>query len=137
MYRILFQHADFLVIDKQPGIGMHDEKGEEGGETEPGLVNRVKADTGLTLYPVHRLDKPTTGCCAVAKTAFGQQALSEAFRRHLTDKRYVAVVCGAPLWEKLDVDARLARIDDPDLPKERAGKKGVIGLIAQSTNWLV
>jgi RluA family pseudouridine synthase len=67
--------------------------------------------------PVHRLDRVTHGLCIVAKSPFGQQALTEAFRRHLVDKRYLAVVEGQPGWDKLDIDARLARIDDPDARK--------------------
>jgi 23S rRNA pseudouridine955/2504/2580 synthase len=67
--------------------------------------------------PVHRLDRVTQGLCIVAKTPFGQQALSEAFRRHLVDKRYLALAEGLPSFEKLDIDARLARIDDPDARK--------------------
>lgn len=70
-----------------------------------------------TTKPVHRLDKPTYGVCIVAKSTFGQQALSDAFRRHLVDKRYLALVEGSPTWDKLDIDARLARIDDPDAKK--------------------
>lgn len=70
-----------------------------------------------TTKPVHRLDKPTYGVCIVAKSTYGQQALSDAFRRHLVDKRYLALVEGSPTWEKLDIDARLARIDDPDAKK--------------------
>jgi 23S rRNA pseudouridine955/2504/2580 synthase len=70
-----------------------------------------------TTKPVHRLDKPTYGVCIVAKSTYGQQALSDAFRRHLVDKRYLALIEGAPTWEKLDIDARLARIDDPDAKK--------------------
>lgn len=72
--------------------------------------------------PVHRLDRVTTGLTVVAKTPFGQQALSEAFRRHLIDKRYLALVEGAPAWDKLDIDARLARVDDPDA--QHGKKKG-------------
>jgi tRNA pseudouridine32 synthase / 23S rRNA pseudouridine746 synthase len=67
--------------------------------------------------PVHRLDRVTTGLCIVAKSAFGQAALSDAFRRHLVDKRYLAIVEGLPTWDKLDVDARLTRVDDPDARK--------------------
>jgi 23S rRNA-/tRNA-specific pseudouridylate synthase len=67
--------------------------------------------------PVHRIDRVTTGLCVVAKTAFGQQALTEAFRRHIIDKRYLALVEGSPSWEKLDIDARLSRVDDPDAKK--------------------
>ncbi len=30
MYRIQLQHKDFMVINKGPGLGMHDEGGEPG-----------------------------------------------------------------------------------------------------------
>ena len=43
MYRIQLQHKDFMVINKGPGLGMHDEGGE------PGLGNRGKMETGLEL----------------------------------------------------------------------------------------
>jgi RluA family pseudouridine synthase len=77
--------------------------------------------------PVHRLDKPTTGCCVIATTIFGQQALSDAFRRHIIDKRYVAIVEGMPKWTTLSVDARLARVDEPDLPRV-GGKKAPLAI---------
>ena len=73
MYRIQLQHKDFMVINKRPGIGMHDDAGE------PGLVNRVRMDTGLDLYPVHRLDKMTSGLVLLARTAEANRALSMAF----------------------------------------------------------
>lgn len=75
MYRIQLQHKDFMVINKRPGIGMHDDAGE------PGLVNRVRMDTGLDLYPVHRLDKMTSGLVLLARTAEANRALSMAFAR--------------------------------------------------------
>jgi 23S rRNA pseudouridine955/2504/2580 synthase len=120
---VLDEGPHWAVLDKPAGMTVVGGR----GVPRPTLLD-LAVERWPDARPVHRLDKPTTGCCAVAKTAFGQQALSEAFRRHLTDKRYVAIVCGVPTWEKLDVDARLARVDDPDLPKERAGKKGVMAV---------
>ncbi|PJG59473.1 TIGR01621 family pseudouridine synthase [Aeromonas cavernicola] len=90
MYRILFEHPDFLVLDKLPGIGMHDEQvGEQG--IARGLVNRVKADTGLTLYPVHRLDKMTSGLVLLARTTEANRALSMAFAAREVSKQYLAL----------------------------------------------
>jgi tRNA pseudouridine32 synthase/23S rRNA pseudouridine746 synthase len=120
---VLDEGPHWAVLEKPAGMTVVGGR----GVPRPTLLD-LAVERWPDARPVHRLDKPTTGCCAIAKTAFGQQALSEAFRRHLTDKRYVALVCGSPTWEKLDVDARLARIDDPDLPRERAGKKGVLAV---------
>lgn len=84
------------------------------GVPRPTLLDLAVERFGSGVRPVHRIDRVTAGLCVVAKTPFGQQAISEAFRRHLVDKRYLALVEGAPSWDKLDIDARLARIDDPD-----------------------
>lgn len=81
------------------------------------LLDLAEERFGKGVRPVHRLDKPTTGCCVIAKSEYGQQALSDAFRRHLVDKRYLAIVRGAPTWQKLVIDARLLRVDRPDAKK--------------------
>lgn len=85
MYRILSQHKDFIVINKGPGLGMHDEAGE------PGLVNRVRAETGLELYPVHRLDKMTSGLLLLARHGEANRALSMAFAQRQVSKQYLAL----------------------------------------------
>lgn len=85
MYRILSQHKDFMVINKGPGLGMHDEAGE------PGLVNLVRAETGLALYPVHRLDKMTSGLLLLARTPEANRALSMAFADRRVSKQYLAL----------------------------------------------
>lgn len=92
------------------------------GVPRPTLLDLAIERFGAGVRPVHRIDRVTAGLCVVAKTPFGQQAISEAFRRHLVDKRYLALVEGAPAWDKLDIDARLSRIDDPDAA--HGGKKG-------------
>ncbi len=90
MYRILAQHKDFMLINKGPGLGMHDEAGESG-LVNPGLVSRVKADTGQVLYPVHRLDKMTSGLVLLARTTAANRALSMAFADRQVSKQYLAL----------------------------------------------
>ena len=92
------------------------------GVPRPTLLDLAIERFGSGVRPVHRIDRVTAGLCVVAKTPYGQQAISEAFRRHLVDKRYLALVEGVPSWDKLDIDARLARIDDPEA--SHGGKKG-------------
>jgi 23S rRNA pseudouridine1911/1915/1917 synthase len=53
-----------------------------GGVTRPGIV--------------HRLDKETSGCLAVARTDAAHQSLSEQFASRTTQKIYLAVVQGIP-----------------------------------------
>jgi RluA family pseudouridine synthase len=96
------------------------------GVPRPTLLD-IAIDVLGAARPVHRLDKPTTGCCIVASTLFGQQILSDAFRRRIVDKRYLAIVEGKPTWSSLVVDARLARIDEPDIPRV-GGKKAPLAI---------
>ncbi len=87
------------------------------GAPRPTLLDLVKERFGVVAQPVHRLDRPTTGACVFAKTKYGQQALSAAFRAHKIDKRYLCLVEGEPSFDQIDVDARLLRVDDPKARK--------------------
>ncbi len=87
------------------------------GVPKPTLMDLVQEKFGKGIRPVHRLDRVTDGCCIFAKSLFGQQALSNAFRRHLVDKRYLAIVEGEPQFTSLNIDARLQRIDEPKAKK--------------------
>lgn len=87
------------------------------GAPKPTLLDIAYEQFSPGTKPVHRLDRATYGLVILAKTLYGQQALSEAFRRHLVDKRYLAIIEGSPSWNSLAIDARLTRIDDPDARK--------------------
>ena len=54
-FELVGEHEQFVVLHKAPGVGMHDEEGE------PGLVSLARNALGMMLYPVHRLDKVTSG----------------------------------------------------------------------------
>lgn len=117
MLVVVDQGLHWAVLDKPAGMTVVSGR----GVVRPTLLD-LAIERWADARPVHRIDKPTTGLTVVAKSAFGQVALSDAFRRHLIDKRYLAFVVGVPTWESLSIDARLARVDDPDLPKIK-GKK--------------
>jgi 23S rRNA pseudouridine1911/1915/1917 synthase len=87
------------------------------GAPKPTLLDVAMEQFSPAIRPVHRLDRATFGLVILAKTLYGQQALSEAFRRHLVDKRYLAIIEGVPTWNSLAIDARLTRIDDPEARK--------------------
>jgi 23S rRNA pseudouridine1911/1915/1917 synthase len=90
------------------------------GAPKPTLLDVMQEQFGKGIKPVHRLDRVTTGCCILAKTPYGQQALSDAFRKHLVDKRYLAIIEGIPDFKQINIDARLKRIDTPNNKKSLA-----------------
>jgi 23S rRNA pseudouridine1911/1915/1917 synthase len=48
------------------------------------------------LVPVHRLDRDTSGVLVFARTAAAATNLTEQFRKHTSDRVYVALVRGGP-----------------------------------------
>ncbi|GGB47460.1 RNA pseudouridine synthase [Oceanisphaera marina] len=87
---ILRSDPDYLVINKPAGIGMHQE-----GE-EPGLVRVLSERLGESLYPVHRLDKMTTGVLLLARNSAANRELSRQFAERSTRKWYLALSDSKP-----------------------------------------
>jgi tRNA pseudouridine32 synthase/23S rRNA pseudouridine746 synthase len=87
---ILLRHDQFYVINKPAGIGMHQE-----GDS-PGLVRRLGEALGESLYPVHRLDKMTTGALLLARTAEANRELSRQFAERIPRKHYLALTDSKP-----------------------------------------
>jgi len=83
---IISEHADWLVAYKPENLDFHDSQGE------PGFFSLLSDQVGYKLYPVHRLDKPTSGLMLVAKNESACRQLNELFRDGNIDKFYLAVV---------------------------------------------
>jgi tRNA pseudouridine32 synthase/23S rRNA pseudouridine746 synthase len=91
MYELIDETADFLVIYKKPNTSFHTESGELG------LFEFCKQQQGLSeLYPVHRLDKVTSGLLIMAKTAQANAELTVAFRARTIEKYYLALSAKKP-----------------------------------------
>jgi tRNA pseudouridine32 synthase/23S rRNA pseudouridine746 synthase len=91
MFKIIAQYPDFIIVDKAAGINFHDE-----GDLGEGLHAKVKAYLSETnnsneLYPVHRLDKMTSGLLIFAKTRVCAQTFGELFKQHNIEKYYLAL----------------------------------------------
>ncbi len=88
---IVFQTHDFVVVDKPAGLNFHSEK-EKAMHTTAGLVVCVKALLKVeALYPVHRLDKMTSGLVLFALNKSTAQALQILFETHSIQKYYLAL----------------------------------------------
>lgn len=91
VFQLIDQTAEFLVIHKFPGTGFHRD------ENDAGLFETVKSQLALEeLYPVHRLDKVTSGLLLLAKTAAAARQFGELFAAHQVEKYYLALARGKP-----------------------------------------
>lgn len=96
---LVFDDADFCVIDKPAGLVVHPGAGHDDGTVANALLFRFPGlSIGGERRPgiVHRLDKDTSGLLVVAKNDETQRALSRLFHDRKVDKRYVALVLGTP-----------------------------------------
>jgi tRNA pseudouridine65 synthase len=75
----------------------------------------VRDQIGQYVYPIHRLDKPTSGVLLFALDAQMAQSMSELFRSSQVEKEYIAIVRGFieeaslidyPLKQMLDTKAQ-------------------------------
>jgi 23S rRNA pseudouridine1911/1915/1917 synthase len=92
---VLYEDASLIIVDKPAGLVV------EPGGREPSVVELLAAqrppfDVEGVAQPgvVHRLDRETSGCLALARTDAALAALLSAFQQKQVDKRYQALVLG-------------------------------------------
>lgn len=85
------EEPQFLVLNKAPELNIHNE-GEAAG-----LITLLREQLNdRELYPVHRLDKATSGLLLVAKGKSATRVLSELFAQRQVAKCYWAIADGKP-----------------------------------------
>ncbi len=106
---ILFRDDHFIAINKPAGLLVH-RSAIDRHETRFAM-QLLRDQIGRRVYPVHRLDKPTSGVLLFALDQQAAQRLSELFGQRSVSKTYLAVVRGYtdeegmidhPLKEQLD-----------------------------------
>ncbi|MBO4848553.1 MAG: hypothetical protein J5586_05320 [Clostridia bacterium] len=85
-----YSDEDVLVVNKPAGVTVANADG--GDDT---LEARLAA-AGVTAYPVHRLDAPTSGLVIFARNGRAKAALDEAMRVRSIRKFYLLIVRGRP-----------------------------------------
>lgn len=126
----LFEDDRLWIIDKPAGLVVHPGPGHASGTVVNALLGRIQAEARelalleaenetidevvAPLWPglVHRLDRYTTGCLAMAKDAEAQAHLQAQFKTRTVEKRYLALVRQSrklPELGSLLVDEPIAR----------------------------
>ena len=116
MLRILHRDDHLIAIDKPPGLLVH-RTGLDAGENRF-AVQLLRDQIGQPVWPVHRLDKGTSGVLLFALDAATARQMGSAFESGQgMRKTYHAVVRGWPADEGL-IDHPLRRLPD-DMRSER------------------
>lgn len=93
---VLYEDADVIVLNKPAGILVH-----PTGQTKTGtLANHLayyfqQKREMVTIRPLHRLDRDTTGCVLFAKSAKAQAILEKELAEGDIHRSYEALVSGS------------------------------------------
>ncbi|MFT7859471.1 MAG: tRNA pseudouridine(65) synthase TruC [Sulfurimonas sp.] len=122
---ILYQDQYLVAINKPSGLLVHRSMIDRH---EIYYAMKILRDQlGQWVYPIHRLDKPTSGVLLFALDKESARLLNEQFRAREAQKRYIAVVRGYledgvinhPLKEKLD------KIADKDANENKEAQEAI------------
>lgn len=121
MFEVLYQDNDLIVINKPEGWLVH-RSWLDKHETVV-VMQRLRDQISQHVYPIHRLDRPTSGVLIFALSSEIARLLSEQFASNKIEKTYHAIVRGYvdgeaiidyPLVEELDKIAdKFANKDKP------------------------
>jgi len=89
---LVYHDRDLVVINKPAGLLVHRSKIDRH-ETQFAL-QMLRDQIGERVFPVHRLDKPTSGLLAFALNSRVATLLSEQFARREVHQYYLALVRG-------------------------------------------
>lgn len=100
---IIYEDSDVIVFDKPPSMPVHPSHKHQGDTLGNFFACHCE---GLTFRPINRLDRDTSGLCAVAKNRFSAMKLQESL-----EKTYFAIACGK-ITKSGTIDAPIARMGD-------------------------
>lgn len=94
-FRILYQDDSFVAIDKPPGFSVHppEDKSIRISRSSNGL-QIISNQIQKYVYPVHRLDRGTSGVVLYALDVESAKSLASQFQNREVNKKYYAVVRG-------------------------------------------
>ncbi|VEG12973.1 tRNA pseudouridine(65) synthase TruC [Moraxella cuniculi] len=121
---IIYQDEYLVVVNKPAGMLVHRSWLDKNERHV--VMQQLRNQLGCHVYPVHRLDRPTSGALLFALSSQVARQLAELFELHQVEKSYLAVVRGVidsgridyPLKPRLDKIAD--KFSNPDKPAEAA-----------------
>ena len=88
---ILFQDEHYVAVDKPAGLLVHR---SPISRDRVFVLQTLRNQLDRRVYPVHRLDRATSGVLVFGLTAEAARCLVAAFERHEVEKQYFAVARG-------------------------------------------
>lgn len=117
-YSILYED-DFLIgINKSGNLPMH----PSGRYFRNTLQKLLEGSLQMKLYPVHRLDRETSGVIIMAKNPEIASRIQKSFKD--VKKKYIAIVYGNMVESEFTVDVPIGRDRNSIIRKKRSAYPG-------------
>lgn len=115
----IFEDENIIVVNKPAGLQVHPDYNEKFETLVNGLLAKYPEISSVTedesslskMRPgiVHRLDKETSGIVVIARNKRSFDELKRMFQEREIEKKYLAIVYGAPEEKSGIIDKPLAR----------------------------
>lgn len=125
MLDILYHDDNLIAVHKPSGLLVH--RSPIDRHAERFALQMVRDQIGRRVYPVHRLDKGTSGILLFALDRATAALMVRRFEERSVAKRYLAIVRGHPP-EKGLIDQPLRR---PDLPPDANARDTAVRTLLQ------
>lgn len=108
---ILYEDYDYIALYKEYNMATHPTSGHMDNTIANGVIYHIQKDGFMSLHPINRLDKTTSGVIIFAKHPIAQHALT--IKRPY--KEYIALVEGVVEKDHEVIDEPIAKIDAPSI----------------------
>ena len=108
---LVYADADIVVVDKPAGLttARSESDAAEFGRGQKFLpktlfefLPKLVGEPGAKFFPVHRLDRDTTGLVAFARSPKAARELAAQFKAHTVERRYLALTRGVPASGRIE-----------------------------------
>ncbi|GAB7256463.1 pseudouridine synthase [uncultured Polaribacter sp.] len=98
---IIFEDAYILCVSKPNNVVVHHAHHSRNVADEDSLLQLIEALKGIKTYPIHRLDRKTSGIILLAKEKQYVSKFQELFTNNQIEKTYYGLVRGFAPEEKI------------------------------------
>lgn len=123
---MLYQDDHFVVVNKPAGLLVH--RTNIDRHEKAYAMQILRDQLGRWVYPLHRLDKPTSGALAFALDSEAARRMTDVFSAKSISKSYLAVVRGfTKAAERIDhpLKERLDRMTDRQADQDKPAQQAV------------
>lgn len=89
---ILYADEDLIAVDKPNDLFVHQTNLDR--RVRDSVTDRLRSQLKQAVYPLHRLDRPTSGCLLFGRHKECVRAMSYLFTERQIEKSYIALVRG-------------------------------------------